>query len=291
MIFVLIIIAHTMRLIAARIWPRERQNDVSRDSTDMELSGYSSDDEQSSQSHHASEDFKMCEDNKLLEETKPTMISKPASQVRLSGGYTTYLETSAPSKVEQADGWLSDDATTSTVSTTEIDEGSCRKLTLAAMTIADDSDLYEDFKSMWMKNSKQLNPKLRSTLYGIFRQRPDVHAFLLHCARKSSARQSITKLVLSEFVQYKKTSKEKDSIPQPQLEHQLVALQICTRSHPIIFHDMCYIFDLDSAPVNNKIQLIQTLLQTAGKHKEVRMHITLLHVQCFMVMLYSEKFS
>lgn len=269
MIVVLIIIAHAVRLIAAQIWPRARQGYGSRDHTNSELSGYDCDDEQSSQSHAVLEEFKVCEGDKPSG-TEPFVISKPVSQGSFSGGFCTYLEASATYKQEQADGWLSDDATTNAISTTEIEEGSCKKLTLAAMTSADDSDLYEDFKSLWLKNSKQLNPKLRSTLHNIFRQRPDVYAFLLHCARKSSARQPITKVVLPEFVQYMKSSKEKDSIPEPQLEHQLEALQICTRAQPIIFHDMCYIFDLDSAPLDNKIQLIQTLLQTSGKHKEVR---------------------
>lgn len=265
MITVLIILAYTVRLIAARIWPLGQQDYGSRDSVDRELSGYTSDDEQSSQSHYVSE----VNDNKPSGDVEQFVISKSASQGGFTGRY--HLEASASLKLEQEDGWLSDDdATTTGVSATEIEEGSYRKLTLAAMTSADDAELYEDFKSIWMKNSKQLNPKLRSMLCNIFRQRPDVYAFLLHCARRSSTRQSITKLVLSEFVQYKKTSKEKDSIPEPQLEHQLEALQICTRSHPIIFHDMCHIFDLDSAPLDNKIQLIQALLQTSGKHKEVR---------------------
>lgn len=259
MITVLIIIAYTMRLIVAHVWPRGRQEHGSCDSTDKEP-------EQPSHSHHASEDFKTY---KPSENAEPFVTSKPVSQGGFSRGYCAYLEASSSSKQEQADGWLSDDATTSTVSTTEIEEGSCRKLTFAAITSADDSDLYEDFKAMWLKNTKQLNPKLRSTLYSIFRQRPDVYAFLLHCARKSLARQSITKLALSEFVQYKKSSKEKGSVPEPQLDHQLEALQICTRCHPIIFQDMYYIFDLDSAPLDNKIQLIQTLLHTSGKHKEV----------------------
>ena len=269
MITVLLIIAHTVRLIVAHIWPRARLEYVSRDSVDRELSGYSSDDEQSSQSHYVTEDFKMYDGGTPSKNAEPFVTSKPVSQGGFIGGYCSYLEASATSKQEQADGWLSDDATTNTISTAEIEEGSCRKLTLVAMTSADDGDLYEDFKSMWLKNSKQLNPKLRSTLHNIFRQRPDVYAFLLHCAHKSSARQSITKLVLSEFVQYKKSSKESDPIPEIQLEHQLEALQICTRSQPIIFPDMYYIFDLDSAPLDNKIQLIQTLLQTSGKHKEV----------------------
>ena len=266
MITVLLIIARTVRLIVAHVWPRARLEYGSRDSVDRDLSGYNSDDEQSSQSHYVSEDFKMYEGDKPSGNAEPFVFAKPVSQRGVIGGYCTYLE--ASSKQEQADGWLSDDATTNVE--VEIEEGSCRKLTLAAMTSADDGDLYEDFRSMWSKNSKQLNPKLRSTLYSIFRQRPDVYAFLLHCAHKSAARQSVTKVVLSEFVQYKKSSKENDSIPEIQLEHQLEALQICTRSHPIIFHDMYYIFDLDSAPLDNKIQLIQTLLQTSGKHKEVR---------------------
>ena len=265
MITVLLIIAHTVRLIVAHVWPRARLEYRSRDPVDRELSGYSCDDEQSSQS----------QDDKPLENAESFVMSKPASQGSFTSGYCTYLEASAASKHEQADGWLSDDTTTNAISTAEIEEGSCKKLTLAAMTSADDGDLYEDFKSMWLKNSKQLNPKLRSTLHNIFRQRPDVYAFLLHCARKSSARQSITKLVLSEFVQYKKLSKENDPIPEIQLEHQLEALQICTRSHPIIFPDMHSIFDLDSAPLDNKIQLIQTLLQTSGKHKEVGVNIGL----------------
>ena len=271
MITILIIVARTIRLIAARIWPRARLEYASRDHTvDMELSGYSSGDEQSSQSHHISEDFKVHEGDKPSEDAEPFVISKPISQGGFNGGYCSYLEAST-AKQEQADGWLSDDATTGAMSTAEIEEGSCRKLTLATMTSADDGDLYEDFKSMWLKNSKQLNPTLRSTLYNIFRQRPDVYAFLLHCARRSSTRQSITKLVLSEFVQYKKSSQEEYVVPEPLLEHhQLEALQICTRSHPIIFHDMCSIFDLDAAPLDNKIQLIHTLLKTTGKHKEVR---------------------
>ena len=281
MITILIIIANVLRLIAGRIWPREPQDYGSRDSVDRELSGYSSDDEQSSQSHHISDDFKMYDDAKPSGDVKHLVISKPVSQGGFTGGYCTYLEASASSKLEQEDGWLSDDATTNSVSANdEIEEGSYRKLTLAAMTSADDGELYEDFKSMWMKNSKQLNPKLCSMLCNIFQQRPDVYTFLLHCAHKSSTRQSITKLVLSEFVQYKKTSKEKDLIPEPQLEHQLEALQICTRSHPIIFHDMCYIFDLDSAPIDNKIQLIQALLQTSGKHKEVRKSLNYVFYLC-----------
>ena len=275
MITVLLIIAHTVRLIVAHVWPRARLEYRSRDPVDKELSGYSCDDEQSSQSHYETENFKLHEDDKPLENAESFVMSKPASQGSFTSGYCTYLEASAASKHEQADGWLSDDTTTNAISTAEIEEGSCKKLTLAAMTSADDGDLYEDFKSMWLKNSKQLNPKLRSTLHNIFRQRPDVYAFLLHCARKSSARQSITKLVLSEFVQYKKLSKENDPIPEIQLEHQLEALQICTRSHPIIFPDMYSIFDLDSAPLDNKIQLIQTLLQTSGKHKEVGVNIGL----------------
>ena len=274
MITVLIIIAHAVRLIVARVWPRAREEHESLDSTDSELSGYSCDGEQSSQSHHVSEEFKLYEGDKPSENMESFVVSKPVSQGGFSGGYCTYLETSASLKQEQTDGWLSDNATADANSVTEIEEGSYRKLTLAAMTSADDGDLYDDFKSMWLKSSKQLNPTLRSTLYSIFRQRPDVYAFLLHCARKSSARQSITKLVLSEFVQYKKSSKEKDSIPEPQVEHQLEALQICTRSHPIIFHDMCSIFNLDTAPLDNKIQLIQTLHQTSGKHKEVRKYYT-----------------
>ena len=266
MITVLIIIAHAVRLIVAQVWPRAREEHESPDSTHRELSGY----EQSSQSHHVSEEFKLYEGDKPSEDMESFVVSKPVSQGGFSAGYSTYLEASASLKQEQTDGWLSDDATADTNSVTEIEEGSYRKLTLAAMTSADDGDLYDDFKSMWLKSSKQLTPTLRSTLYSIFRQRPDVYAFLLHCARKSSARQSITKLVLSEFVQYKKSSKEKDAIPEPQVEHQLEALQICTRSHPIIFHDMYYIFNLDTAPLDNKIQLIQTLQQTSGKHKEVR---------------------
>ena len=198
------------------------------------------------------------------------VVTKPVSRGAFSGGYLAYLEASASLKQEQADGWLSDDATTDGNSVTEVEEGSCKKLTRAAMTCADDGELYDDFKSMWLKNSKQLSPTLRSTLYSIFRQRPDVYAFLLHCARKSNERQSITKLVLSEFVQYKKTPKEKGSIPEPQVKHQLEVLHICTGSHPTIFHDVCYIFDLDTAPLDNKIQLIQTLLQTPSKHNEVR---------------------
>ena len=263
MIILLLIIAHTLRVIAVRVWPRAPRHFESRDSK-TDLSG------QPSQLHHVSEDFVMCED-KLSKNAEPYVSIQPVSPESCTGGFQLYLEASAASKQEQADGWLSDDATTDTISTTDIEEGSCRKLTLAAMTSADDSDLYEDFKSLWLKNSKQLNPKLRSTLYNIFRQRPDVYAFLLHCARRSAGRQSITKLVLSEFTQYKK-SKENDLIPEIQVEHQLEALQICTRSLPIIFPDMCYIFQLESAPLDNRIQLIQTLLKTSGKHKEVRVY-------------------
>ena len=201
---------------------------------------------------------------------KSFVVSKRVSQGGFSGGYFAYLEASATLKQEQTDGWLSDDATADANSVTEIEEGSYRKLTLAAMTGADDDDLYDDFKSMWLKNSKQLNPTLRSTLYSIFRKRPDVYTFLLHCACRSNECQSITKLVLLEFLQYKEKFIEKNSVPEPWIEHQLEALQVCTRSHPTIFHDMCNIFNLDTAPLDNKIQLIQTLLQTPDKHKEVR---------------------
>ena len=281
MITVLLIVAHAVRLIVAQVWPRARQDHEAPNSTDRELSGYNCNAEQPSQSHHVSEKFGLYEGEKPSEDTESFVVSKPVSQGGFSGGYCTYLEASANLKQEQTDGWLSDDATADGDSVTEIEEGSYRKLTLAAMTCADDGDLYDDFKSMWLKNSKQLSPTLRSTLYSIFRQRPDMYAFLLHCARKSSARQSITKLVLSEFVQYKKRSKEKDSIPEPQVEHQLEALQICTRSHPIIFHDMCYIFNLDTAPLDNKLQLIQTLQQTSGKHKEVRKYVAFNFYQMF----------
>ena len=265
MITLLLIIAHTLRVIAARVWPRAyrhfRSRDFERDLT--------SNDEESSQLHQASEDFVMCEDRQS-KNAESFVSANPVSPRSCTDGFQLYLEASTASKQEQADGWLSDDATTDAILTTDLEEGSCRKLTLAAMTCADDSDLYEDFKSLWLKNSKQLNPKLRSTLYNIFRQRPDVYAFLLHCARRSAGRQSITKLVLSEFVQYKKSSKENDLIPEVHVEHQLEALQICTRSLPVIFPDMCYIFQLESAPLENRIQLIQTLLKTSGKHKEVK---------------------
>jgi len=254
MIGIILAIAYLLRLISGRA-RQERPLD------DQDLSGYSSDDERSQEKSDL-------EDNEQ-QFTSHQPVTNPVSQGGYSRGYQTYLETSAKSKLEQADGWLSDDGATTSTSTAEIEQGAYRRLTLAAVTTADDADLYEDFKALWAKNQKQLDPKLRTTLYSIFRQRPDIYAFLLHCARKSSTRQSITKLVLSEFLQYKKTTPEKESIPQPQLEHQLEALQICTRSHPIIFHDMCSIFDLDSAPHSNKMQLIKTLLRTSGKHKEV----------------------
>jgi len=263
MISVILAIAYLLRLISDRA--RQGLGEGPREN-DRDLSGYSSDDEESNQSQ---ERFDLKDNERPAASYHRSPITKPVSQGGYSRGYQTYLETSATSKLEQADGWLSDDGTTTSTSTAEIEQGAYRRLTLAAVTAADDSDLYEDFKSLWAKNQKQLTPKLRTTLYSIFRQRPDVYAFLLHCARKSSTRQSITKLVLSEFLQYKKTTHEKDSIPQPQLEHQLEALQICTRSHPIIFHDMCSIFDLNSAPHSNKMQLIKTLLRTNGKHKEV----------------------
>jgi len=260
MISVILAIAYFLRLISGRA--RQEFGEGPRDN-DQDLSGYSSDDEESNQSQ---ERFDLQQPSTSYHQSP---ITKPVSQGGYSRGYQTYLETSSTTKLEQADGWLSDDGTTTSTSTAEIEQGAYRRLTLAAVTAADDSDLYEDFKSLWAKNKKQLNPKLRATLYSIFRQRPDIYAFLLHSARKSSTRQSITKLVLSEFLQYKKTTHEKDLIPQPQLEHQLEALQICTRSHPIIFHDICSIFDLDSSPHSNKMQLIKTLLRTNGKHKEV----------------------
>ncbi|XP_065916559.1 exonuclease mut-7 homolog isoform X2 [Dysidea avara] len=273
MIGLVLVIAYLLRLISGRA--RQGLGERPQDN-DQDLSGYSSDDEESNQ-------FPDLEDNEQQSTLyHQTPITKPVSQGGYSRGYHTYLETSAASKLEQTDGWLSDDETTTSISTAEIEQGTYRRLTLAAVTSADDSDLYEDFKALWAKNQKQLNPKLRTTLYSIFRQRPDVYAFLLHCARKSSTRQSITKLVLSEFLQYKKTVREKESIPQPQLEHQLEALQICTRSHPIIFHDMCSIFDLDSAPHSNKMQLIKTLLRTNGKHKEAVTYARKLNLQkCF----------
>ena len=201
---------------------------------------------------------------------KPSVVSKGGSRGGFSGGYFAYREASASLKQKQTDGWLSDDATADGNSVTEIEEGSYRKLTIAAMTSADDSDLYDDFKSVWLKNSKQLSPTLRSTLYSIFRKRPDVYTFLLHCVRRSNERQSITKQVLPEFMQYKEKFTEKNAVPVPQMGHQLEALQACTRSHPTIFGDVCSIFNLDTAPLDSKIQLIRTLLQTPDKHKEVR---------------------